>query len=177
MKQKLFYTALFLIPALLNFSCKKENVQSAGEEISKPASPALALRTAAPPFNLEVVLRGAGKSFGLVKFRQDNDVDKIVALDTWVRGLLPDHAYRLQRAVDMINVVDGNCTSTTWLTLGTGLTAHDIVTDSDGTGTADLWRSVASVPTGSMFDIHFQVIDAATMAVVLTSDCYQYSVR
>jgi hypothetical protein len=33
-------------------------------------------------FNLEVVLRGDG--FSLVKFRQPNDADKIVYLDTWV---------------------------------------------------------------------------------------------
>ena len=29
-----------------------------------------------PNFNLEVILRGEGKSFGHVKFRQDNDADK-----------------------------------------------------------------------------------------------------
>ena len=33
------------------------------------------------------------------------------------------------------------------------------------------------LPSGATFDIHFQVIDEDTQAVVLTSDCYQYTVR
>ena len=41
-----------------------------------------------PHFNLEVVLRGEG--FGLVKFRQPNDADRTVYLDTWVRDLAPN---------------------------------------------------------------------------------------
>src|SRR5437660_3918851 len=69
-----------------------------------------------PNFNLEVVLRGDG--FGLVKFRQPNDADKIVYLDTWVRDLAPNTSYLLQRAVD--TNVDDDCTSTGWLTLGKG---------------------------------------------------------
>jgi hypothetical protein len=40
-----------------------------------------------------------------------------------------------------------------------------------------LWRDVSAVPSGSTFDIHFQVIDAVTLAVVLASDCLQYQVR
>ncbi|HZG26469.1 MAG TPA: hypothetical protein VEZ17_17900, partial [Chitinophagaceae bacterium] len=83
----------------------------------------------------------------------------------------------LQRAVDAINVVDGNCTSTSWLTLGRGLTAQSILTNANGTGTEVLWRDVSTIATGSTFDIHFQVIDATNMAVVLSSDCYQYTVR
>src|SRR5438046_3993479 len=61
-----------------------------------------------PHFNLEVVLRGEG--FGLVKFRQPNDADRTVYLDTWVRDLAPNKSYRLERAVD--TNVDGNCTGT-----------------------------------------------------------------
>ena len=69
-----------------------------------------------PNFNLEVILRGDG--FGHVKFRQPNDDAAIVFLDTWVRGLAPSTEYLLQRAVDP--VVDDECTSTAWLTLGGG---------------------------------------------------------
>ena len=47
-----------------------------------------------PHFNNEIVLRGDG--FGLVKFRQPNDADRIVYLDTWVRDLAPNTAYTLQ---------------------------------------------------------------------------------
>ena len=177
MKKHLFSITILLCSTIFYSSCQKENIQKQeGETIAvQPSQPNL--RTAPPPFNLEVILRGDGKSFGLVKFRQDVDPSKIITLDTWVRNLAPNHQYKLQRAVDMINVIDGNCTSTNWLTLGKGLTPQTILTDDKGTGREDLWRSVAALPTGSIFDIHFRVVDAVTMAVVLTSDCYQYTVR
>jgi hypothetical protein len=129
-----------------------------------------------PDFNLEVILRGEGRSFGLVKFRQDNDAAKIINLDVWVRDLEPNHAYSLQRAVDP-PPADGSCSTSNWLTLGMGLSPYPIMTDDKGTGRADLWRDVSAIATGTTFDIHFQVIDAVTSAVVLSSDCYQYTVR
>lgn len=125
-----------------------------------------------PNFNLEVVLRGDG--FGLVKFRQPNDADKIVYLDTWVHDLAPNTSYLLQRAVD--TNVDDDCTSTRWLTLGKGLQPQAITTDASGTGREQLFRNLAAFPVGSRFDIHFRVIDAATGAVVLTSRCYQFTI-
>ena len=125
-----------------------------------------------PKRNLEVILRGQG--FGLVTFRQPKDDQKIIYLDTWVRGLAANTDYRLQRAVDMN--VNGDCSSTAWLTLGEGLTPQVIATDDEGTGRAALWRDVSAIATGSAFDIHFRVIDAATSSVVLESDCYQYFV-
>jgi len=128
-----------------------------------------------PLYNLQVILRGDNKSFGLVKFRQDNDAVKIVTLDTWVRDLKPNHSYLLQRAVD--TQIDGNCTGTAWLTLGRGLEPQAIETNADGTGRVTLFRDLAAIPSGSTFDIHFQVIDATTMVVVLTSGCYTYTVR
>jgi hypothetical protein len=127
-------------------------------------------------FNLDILLRD-GKSFGYLKFTQDPDEAKIIELDIKVHNLKPNHEYLLQRAVDEINVVDGNCTSTTWLTLGKGLTPQSIHTDSYGVGEEALWRDVASVATGAKFDIHFQVIDAVNSQVALVSDCYQYTVR
>lgn len=129
-----------------------------------------------PPFNLEVILRDAagGPGFGHVKFRQPNDADKIVYLGTWVRGLLPSHDYLLQRAVD--TTLDGNCTSTAWLTLGKGLAPQAITTDARGTGRELLFRDLAAIPTGTQFDIHFRLVDAATGAPVLASGCYRFTV-
>lgn len=166
----LFSTALFY------FSCQKNVSQTTQQpqELSVAAANPAAEK---PNFNLEVILRGEGNAFGLVKFRQDVDPSKIIALDTWVRDLQPNHSYLLQRAVDPINVVDGNCTSTSWLTLGKGLTPQSITTDATGTGREDLWRDVSAIASGSSFDIHFRIVDAASMQVVLTSDCYQYMVR
>ena len=130
-------------------------------------------------YNLDVQLHGSSKglSRGFLAFRQDPAAPKIITLDTYVQNLRPNHEYLLQRAVDPINVVDGNCTSTTWLTLGFGLTPQSIMTDGKGKGHEKLWRDLSSLASGSDFDIHFQVIDAVTNEVVLTSDCYEYILR
>jgi hypothetical protein len=125
-----------------------------------------------PNFNLEVILRGDG--FGHVKFRQPNDDALIIHLDTSVRDLAPDTSYLLQRAVDV--TVDDACTGTGWLTLGKGLQPQAITTDARGTGREDLFRDVSAFPVGSEFDIHFRVIHAVTQAVVLTSECYQFTI-
>ena len=161
--------------ALLSAACAKAPTSPASPSIGgRPGASAAAMAWGpeTPNFNLEVVLRGEG--FGLVKFRQPNDGEAIIYLDTWVRGLTPNTSYLLQRAVD--TPVDGNCTSTSWLTLGKGLTPHAITTDDRGTGREALFRSVAAFPVGSQFDIHFRVIDQATSAVVLESGCYTFTI-
>lgn len=127
-----------------------------------------------PNFNLQVVMRGQGQAMGLIKFRQPNDDLRIAYLETAVRGLTPNASYQLQRAVDTI--LDGNCTSTMWLTLGKGLVPQDITTDENGNGGADLFRDLASLAPGATFDIHFQIVEAGTTTVVLDSDCYRYTV-
>ena len=133
---------------------------------------------ATPNFNLEAILRpvagGPDTGFGLVKFRQPKDADKVVYLDVWVRDLAPNHNYSLQRATD--SNVNDVCTGTNWLTLGHGLAPQAVTTDETGTGRADLFRSLAAVPLGTRFDIHFRVIDVVTSAVVLASACYQFTV-
>ena len=177
MRKKIQHAVLiFACFSICSLACQKElsQKQQHEEEIS---SVARSVNAEAPPFNMEVILRGEGNRFGHVKFRQDNDVDKIINLDTWVRDLEPNHEYLLQRAVDAINQVDGNCTSTSWLTLGKGLTPQSILTDESGTGKEELWRNISAIATGSKFDIHFRIVDAVSMAVVLNSDCYQYVVR
>ena len=126
-----------------------------------------------PNFNLEVVLRGDG--FGLVKFRQPNDDALVIHLDTWVRDLEPNTAYVLQRAAD--RTLDGVCsTAGGWLTLGKGLIPQSITTDDRGTGREDLSRDVGAIGVGATFDITFRVVNVATSAVVLTSDCYRYTI-
>jgi len=153
--------ALFALLALLALSSSAVAQQS-----GSPWGPET------PNFNLEVVLSGEG--FGLVKFRQPNDEDFIIHLDVWLRDLAPNTSYLLQRAVDPI--VDDDCTSTAWLTLGKGAVAQSITTDQDGTGRASLFRNVAAFPAGTEFDIHFRVIEEATSIVVLTSKCYQFTI-
>jgi hypothetical protein len=128
-----------------------------------------------PPFNLQVILRDVtgGSGFGLVTFRQPNDAEQVVYLDTWVRDLTPNHDYLLQRAVDA--ALDGTCTGSAWLTLGKGLDPQAITTDDQGWAREALFRALP-VPPGSTSDIHFRVVDATTMAPVLASDCYRFSV-
>jgi len=125
-----------------------------------------------PRFNLEIILRGEG--FGLVRFRQPNDDALIVYLDVWVRDLAPNTSYLLQRAADA--VVDDNCTSTAWLTLGKGSVPQSITTDATGTGREELFRNLAAFPVGLEFDIHFRVIEEGSGAIVLTSPCYQFTI-
>jgi hypothetical protein len=129
-----------------------------------------------PNFNLEVILRApdGGDGFGHVKFRQPNDADEIINLDVWVRDLAPNTRYRLRRAVD--TVLDGTCSSKSWVPLGRGLAPQAITTDDRGTGREHLYRNVSPVAPGTQFDIHFQVIDVATSTVVLESGCYSYTV-
>jgi hypothetical protein len=127
-----------------------------------------------PNFNLEVILRGNAGGFGHVKFRQPNDGDLIVYLDTWVRDLRPLTSYVLQRAVD--TTLDGVCTGTGWLTLGKGTTPQAITTDERGFGSEQLFRNLSAFPVGTTFDIHFRVVEQATSAVALTSDCYQFTI-
>jgi hypothetical protein len=126
------------------------------------------------PFNLNVILYGQDFKLGYIRFRQIPDGSHVITLDTWVFNLSPNHTYLLQRAVDAL---DYNCTSTTWLTLGKGLTPQSIITNQWGFGMAEFSRNVSAVSSGSSFDIHFQVIDAVTSNVLLKSDCYQYMVR
>ncbi len=126
-------------------------------------------------YNLNVVLRGKKSAHGFIKFRQYENETQLIHLDTWVKGLQPNTTYLLQRAVD--TTLDNNCTSAVWLTLGKGLEPQSILTDRKGSGSAELFRSVATIPVGSTFDIHFQIVKESTMEVVLTSDCYQYTVK
>jgi hypothetical protein len=137
----------------------------------EPAPP----QALAPNFNLEIILRATdgADGFGHVTFRQANDDATRIDLGVWVRNLAPNTHYRLQRAVD--TTIDDNCTSDSWLTLGEGTVAQDIVTDGRGTATQDLFR-VLTTPKGTPFDIHFRVVTASG-APVLASECYQYYVR
>ena len=171
MTKKFCTVILFAVLVLVNQSCKKAASSNEAVDLASTS----AAKAAEPNFNLEAILRGEGDGFGLIKFRQDVDPSKIIILETWVHKLLPNHDYRLQRAVD--TNLDGICTGTAWLTLGKGLTPQAISTDGDGTAKVELWRDVSTIPSGSTFDIHFRIIDAISLNVVLSSDCYQYTVR
>jgi len=174
MKKKIVYAILLALSiSLFNLSCLKESPMREHVCTLNHTDPS------GPCYNLDVLLKGNGKEkgVGLIKFRQDPDTARIISLETFVQNLIPNHEYLLQRAADPANVVDGDCTSTSWLTLGKGPTPQSILTDSHGNGNEALWRDITAVARGTSFDIHFQIVDATSMEVVLTSDCYQYTVR
>ncbi|MEP6713466.1 MAG: hypothetical protein ABJA37_13655 [Ferruginibacter sp.] len=133
-----------------------------------------------PLYDLDITLhgqtKGAGSGSGFIKFRQNPDTARVITLDTWVTNLQPHHSYLLQRAVNPVADVTG-CSSTAWLTIGEGLQPKSIVTNAHGDGSAKLWRDITSVARGAAFHIHFQIVDEATLAPVLTSDCFDYTVR
>lgn len=129
-----------------------------------------------PQFNLNIFLTGSKATMcGFVEFRQQTDNGQFIHLDTWVHGLEPSTNFLLQRAVD--TNLDGNCSSTDWLTLGKGLTQQSITTDENGDAYVELYRSVSAIAVGTSFDIRFQIIKESDSSVVLASDCYRYTVR
>ena len=146
---------------------------SADDARSPGSSPVRATAAAGQPrFNLQAILRGDG--FGLVELRQKKDpTQDVLYMDVWVRDLLPNTSYGLQRAVD--GPRDGVCTGTNWLTMGQGATPQPILTDDTGTGRAELWRSVP--PTVTPSDIHFRVVQTGTSNIALHSDCFQLLIR
>ncbi len=162
------------LAVLLLAACSDDRIASPVER-APSVRPAASWGPESPPFNLEAVLRGDGDGggFGLIRFRQPNDGNRIVHLDVWVRDLAPNSSYRLRRAVD--TQLDGICSSSSWLTLGKGLAPATIDTDDRGTGRAELFRNLGGVPVGTSFDIHFQIVDATTGAVVLSSGCYRFT--
>lgn len=186
MKKEMLCSTLLLV---LVVSCQKENIKTNTFENLAEGKITLSAKQpdlTNPNYDLNVTLRGTSipsegeddeAPVGHLKFRQDPNPEKIIDLDVKLHNMVPNHEYFFQRAVDPINAVDGICSSTTWLTLGKGLTAQSIFTDNEGNGKEELWRDVSVVPSGSKFDIHFQVIDAATNVTILSSDCLQYQVR
>jgi len=167
--------------SVLATACSGRGVSPTAPTVESDGAPAIAAgglgqspAAEQPPFNLEAVLRGDG--FGLVRFRQEQDAThNIVTLDVWVRDLLANTSYSLQRATD--TTLDGVCSGTNWLTLGEGPTAHPIVTDDSGTARAALWRDLSAVAPGTTFDIYFRLIENGTNDVALQSDCYRFVVR
>ena len=104
---------LFLpfLAVLLFTACQKQinNEQQVNKEQQEKKGAASmvgnAQKQAPDPYNLDVELYGQGNEKGDIKFRQDPDPAKIVTLNTKIQHLLPNHEYKLQRAVDVI--IDG----------------------------------------------------------------------
>jgi len=175
--------AFIIILSVINLSCKKDvsdnqpvsDNQKLQTENPSPESIIAQADTAIAPYNLNVLLYGKS-SLGFIKFRQKPDTARIINLDKWVFNLKPNHAYLLQRAVNLITDPT-QCSSTAWLTLGLGLTPQAIHTNKWGFGYQLLWRDVSSAARGTAFYIHFQIIDSLTSETVLTSDCNTYTVR
>lgn len=163
-----------LVIGLLAWSCEDDVkveplTECSSGNVQKPFSDE-------PSFNLNIFFSGSKPSMcGFVEFRQQTDNAQFIHLDTWVHGLEPSTNYLLQRAVD--TTLDGDCSSTDWLTLGKGMTPQSITTDGSGDAYVELYRSVAAIAVGTTFDIHFQIIKESDSSVILTSDCYEYTVR
>jgi len=176
MKRQISKAIIIMASAtVIIFSCKKENSQNQGTSKKSQDTELMTSPKQSDPFNLDIDLVGAENSDGTIKFRQDPDPEKIITLDVKIHHLQANHEYQLQRAVDQ--TIDGNCTGTAWLTLGLGLTPQSIFTNGGGNGKQELWRDVSVAPTGAVFDIHFRIIDAIDGSIVMTSGCYQYTVR
>jgi hypothetical protein len=155
----------FLSLASLVAACSADIVGPPGEPFAASVGQPWGPET--PHFNLQAILRGDG--FGTIEFRQPNDDEFRIYLDLWVRDLKPNTTYVLERAVDT-GAPDDVCTSTAWLTLGS------VDTNDQGIGHAALSRLLPASLNGVEFDIHFHVVEEATGAEALASECYQYTV-
>jgi len=169
--------AFTIVLAAISLSCQKNVSDNQKLQSDNPTPESIIAQTdsAIAPYNLNVLLPGKS-GLGFLKFRQKPDTARIINLDTWLFNLKPNHAYLLQRAVNPITDPT-QCSSTAWLTLGLGLTPQSIHTDKWGFGFEPLYRDITAIPRGTEFYIHFQVIDSLTSEVVLSSDCYTYTVR
>jgi hypothetical protein len=156
--------ALFILMISLFVSCEKSKPVEDPQHFDLDVT-----------FHTENLKDQANKGTGFLKFRQDPDTARIITLDTYIFNLLPNHSYLLQRAANPFT--DPTCTNASWLTLGKGLVAQDIATDGKGNGHETLFRDVTGIARGTDFHIDFQIVDAVTLAPVLSSDCYEYIVR
>ena len=125
-------------------------------------------------YDLDVDLAGVN-SYGHISYKQNSESQKIATLDTHVYKLKPHHIYRLESAFD--STVNTICESKNWLILGRGEKPQQIITNDRGEGSATFIRKLTLFPHGKKFDIHFQVIDQENLAVVLSSKCYQFTVK
>jgi len=156
--------ALFMLMIFLFVSCEKSQPVEDPQHFDLDVT-----------FHTENLKDQSNRGFGFLKFRQDPDTARVITLDTYIFNLLPNHSYLLQRAANPFS--DPTCTNASWLTLGMGLVAQDIATDSKGEGHETLFRNVTAIARGTAFHIDFQIVDAVTMTPVLSSDCYEYIVR
>jgi len=169
MKKKKLHTfistlALFMLMIFLFVSCEKSQPVEDPQHFDLDVT-----------FHTENLKDQSNRGFGFLKFRQDPDTARVITLDTYIFNLLPNHSYLLQRAANPFS--DPTCTNASWLTLGMGLVAQDIATDSKGDGHETLFRNVTAIARGTAFHIDFQIVDAVTLTPVLSSDCYEYIVR
>lgn len=181
MKTFLFRNGLFRVALIMGIILYVSSCKKGGEIDEEHNFHQLDTTGGTGPYNINVLLFGntTGHHFddqglGYVKFRQKDSLHNI-SLETWVFHLAPHHTYLLQRAVNPIT--DNTCSSTSWLTLGLGLTPQAIHTDKHGFAYEPLFRNVAAIPSGTQFRIHFQIVDSASKEPVLTSDCYSYTVK
>src|SRR5258705_8080060 len=136
------------LPALLSISL----IYAAACAVAglDPAAPSLEGASSwgpeSPPFNDEIILRDVsdGRGFGHVKFRQPNDGNRIVYLDTWVRDLKPNATYQLQRATD--TAVHDDCLWTDLISPGWGGAPPGNHTDDPGNPAGELFPHLGTPP-------------------------------
>jgi hypothetical protein len=109
-------------------------------------------------------------SIGFIKLRQPADTELIVFLNAFFRRLTPNNVYLLQVAAD--TVVNGTCEGEDWTTVGPG-----ILTNERGKGRTSVSQDLSAVPVGTVFDLHFQLVDSVTSYVVLESKCRRFTTR
>jgi hypothetical protein len=110
---------------------------------------------------------------GVLKLHQSEDHDSVFA-DLFVKHLTGNTAYLLQASLDTLG--NPGCTSTVFTSLGADTLPLSLVTDSAGKGSQTFFRDVSSFDSTTTYLIRFQVVDSATNAVALESQCRKVTI-
>jgi hypothetical protein len=118
-----------------------------------------------------VGFRGTG--WGRVQFRQPDDGVARIFYIVWVRDLTPNTSYLLQEASGPTVCTGG---ASEWATIGSNGKRQDILTDPRGSAHLPLSRTAPRSLVGTQLGARLRIVENASGAVVLESDCFLFEV-
>lgn len=176
MERQVFRTPAAVVAALLLFACGREHESPLGPQTPDLSSSASegAARSASETHGLELTaVEGEGTGLVNVTTTAADQGTFHVQIAVSVHGANPGTTFAIKRAVDF--TVDGNCASSSFLQfpLPNPGPLATLTTSPRGAGAAhiDFGRPI---PSGSSFDVWFQVVTPGTD---LRTECFTVDVK